>query len=105
MTGNIISGQVNGETARLLAERFPKIMQDRRSLSINSADTSISKSKQLDASIQAATIASLSSGEFVGLVADNPDQPIQYKAFHAKIVNAPIKNKAHNADELRPVKQ
>jgi hypothetical protein len=87
MAGNIISGQVSGETAKLLSERFPKIMQDRQSLSINSSDTSVSKSKQLDASIQPATIASLSAGEFVGIVADNPDQPIKLKAFHARIIN------------------
>lgn len=85
--GNIISGQVSGETAKLLAERFPKTMQDRQSLSINSNDTSVSKSKQLEHSIPASTISSLSSGEFVGIVADNPDQPIELKAFHCRIVN------------------
>jgi len=87
MTGNIISGQVSGETAKMLSERFPKTMQDRESLSINSSDISISKSKQLEASIPPSTIASLSSGEFIGLVADNPDQPITLKAIHAKVIN------------------
>ena len=62
-------------------------MQDRESISINSNDTSISKSKQLEQAIPAATIASLSSGEFVGMVADNPDQIINLKSFHCKIVN------------------
>lgn len=87
MTGNIISGQVSGETAKMLSERFPKIMQDRQSISINSADTSISNSKQLETSIPASTIASLSSGEFVGLVADNPDEIIELKPFHCRIIN------------------
>jgi hypothetical protein len=87
MTGNVISGQVSGETAKLLSERFPKIMQDRESLSINSSDTSISKSKQLESSIPASTISSLSSGEFVGISADNPDQVIELKAFHCRIIN------------------
>lgn len=87
MTGNIISGQVSGETAKLLAERFPKIMQDRQSLSINSSDTSVSKSKQLEHSIPASTISSLSAGEFVGITADNPDQIIERKAFHCRIIN------------------
>lgn len=90
MTGNIINGQVSGETAKLLSERFPKIMQDRQSMSINSNDTSVSKSKQLESSIPASTISSLSSGEFVGLVADNPDQPIELKAFHAKVIQHKI---------------
>jgi hypothetical protein len=87
MTGNIISGQVSGETAKLLSERFPKIMQDRESMSINSNDTSISRSKQLEASIPASTISSLSSGEFVGITADNPNQIIELKAHHSRILN------------------
>jgi hypothetical protein len=87
MTGNIISGQVSGETAKLLSERFPKTMQDRQSMSINRNDTSISKSKQLEASIPPSTISTLSSGEFVGIMADNPDQPIELKAFHSRIIN------------------
>jgi hypothetical protein len=87
MAGNIISGQVSGETAKLLSERFPKIMQDRQSISINRNDTSISRSKQLEASIPPATISTLSSGEFVGITADNPDQPMELKAFHCKIQN------------------
>jgi len=85
--GNIISGQVSGESAKFLSEKFGKIMQDRESVSINSNDTSISKSKQLEQAIPASTIASLSSGEFVGMVADNPDQIIHLKSFHCKIVN------------------
>jgi hypothetical protein len=85
--GNIISGQVSGESAKFLSEKFGKIMQDRESISINSNDTSISKSKQLEQAIPASTIASLSSGEFVGMVADNPDQIIHLKSFHCKIVN------------------
>lgn len=85
--GNIISGQVLGETAKQLSDRFGKIVQKRQSLSINSNDTSISHSKQLDLAVPPSTIATLSSGEFVGLVADNPDQEIELKRFHAKIIN------------------
>jgi len=87
IAGNVISGQVTGDTAKQLSERFGKIMQDRESISINSNDTSISKSKQLELAIPASTIASLSSGEFVGIVADNPEQKIELKAFHNEIVN------------------
>jgi len=87
ITGNIISGQVSGETAKHLSERFAKIFQDRESMSINSSDTSISKSKQLELSIPASTISSLSSGAFVGLVADNPGEMITLKAFHASVLN------------------
>lgn len=87
ITGNIISGQVTGETAKQLSERFGKIMQDRTSLSINRTDTSVSKSKQLDMAIPASKIAALSSGEFVGMVADDPGQKIDLKAFHGAILN------------------
>jgi len=87
ISGNVISGQVSGDTAKALSERFGKIMQDRQSTSVNSSDTSVSYSGQLDAAIPLSTIASLSSGEFVGMIADNPDQKITLKAFHAEIIN------------------
>lgn len=87
IAGNLISGQVSGETARLLSERFAKTFQDRQSISINSSDTSISKSRQLEQSVPASTISSLSSGEFVGIVADLPEKPIVIKAFHAFVIN------------------
>ena len=87
ITGNIISGQVMGDTAKTLSERFGKIMQDRQSVSVNRTDTSLSHSRQLDSAIPASKIAALSSGEFVGLVADNPDEKIKLKMFHAEIIN------------------
>lgn len=62
-------------------------MQDRSSISINSADTSISRSKQLESAIPPSSIAALSSGEFVGMVADHPHQKIELKAFHCEIMN------------------
>jgi len=87
ITGNIVSGQVNGETAKQLSERFGKIMQDRESLSINSVDTSISRSKQLESAVPPSKISGLSSGEFVGMVADDPDCKIDLKTFHCDILN------------------
>ncbi|SDG74906.1 Type IV secretory system Conjugative DNA transfer [Flavobacterium omnivorum] len=87
ITGNIVSGQVTGDTAKQLSERFGKIMQDRESLSINSGDTSISRSKQLESAVPPSKISGLSSGEFVGIVADDPDCKIELKTFHCEIVN------------------
>ncbi len=92
ITGNIVSGQVMGETSKLLSERFGKIMQDRESVSINRTDTSISRSSQLDYAILASKIASLSSGEFVGMIADDPHEKIKLKMFHCEVIN--------NADKL-----
>ncbi|WP_304066847.1 conjugal transfer protein MobC [Pedobacter glucosidilyticus] len=87
IVGNIISGQVTGDTAKKLSESFGKIVQDKNSMTINSSDTSTTKATQLDYAIPAAKIAALSSGEFVGIVADNPDCKIQLKVFHSEIQN------------------
>lgn len=107
IVGNVISGQVVGDTARLLSERFGKIVQQRQSLSINASDTSISQSTQLDSAIPASKIAALSSGEFVGMVADEPAQKIQLKVFHAEIINdhAAIKRQESDYEELPLVKK
>ncbi len=85
--GNIVSGQVLGDTARQLSDRIGKIMQQRQSMSINSGDTSFSHSKQLEMAVPPATISQLSSGEFVGVVADDPQEKIALKAFHCEIIN------------------
>ena len=87
IVGNIISGQVTGDTAKQLSERVGKIMQERNSVSINSNDTSVSKSTQLDYAVPASKISALSSGTFVGMVADNPDEKIDLKVFHSEIQN------------------
>ncbi|MFD0763239.1 conjugal transfer protein MobC [Mucilaginibacter lutimaris] len=87
IVGNMAVGQVSGDTAKYVSEKIGRIMQDRESLSINSNDTSISRSKQLEAAVPASRISALSSGEFVGTVADNPDCKIELKAFHGEIVN------------------
>jgi hypothetical protein len=85
ITGNIVSGQVMGDTARQLSERFGRIMQPRETVSSNSTDTSFSQSHHLDPAIPPSKIASLSSGEFVGMVADDPVCPVELKAFHCRI--------------------
>ena len=84
--GNIFSGQVVGETAKTLSERFGKILQKRESMSINRNDTSTSISTQLDSLIPASKISTLSQGMFVGAVADNFGETIEQKIFHAQIV-------------------
>ncbi|MDQ7948459.1 MAG: conjugal transfer protein MobC [Pedobacter sp.] len=87
IVGNIISGQVMGSTAKTLSENFGKISQQKDSMSINSSDTSITRTTQMDYAIPASKIATLSSGEFVGVVADNPEQKIKLKMFHSEIQN------------------
>lgn len=85
ITGNIVSGQVSGDTAKWLSDRFGKIMQGRESVSTSSRDTSISHSTQLELVVPPSVISSLSSGEFVGMVADNPYEKNFLKAFHGHI--------------------
>lgn len=106
ITGNIISGQVNGDTAKQLSERFGKIMQDRESLSINSSDTSLSRSKQLEYAVPVSKISSLSSGEFVGIVSDNPDCKIELKTFHSAILNdhEALKKEEESYQQINPVR-
>ncbi|MDQ1805080.1 conjugal transfer protein MobC [Chryseobacterium sp. CKR4-1] len=94
IVGNIFSGQVVGDTAKTLSERFGKIVQKRQSISINRNDTSTSISTQLDSLIPASKISTLSQGMFVGAVADNFDEKIDQKIFHCQIVvdNEKVKN-------------
>lgn len=87
IVGNVICGQVTGDTAKQLSERFGKINQVKEGVSINAMDTSISKSTQLDYAIPASKIAGLSSGQFVGMVADDPNNKIELKTFHCEILN------------------
>ncbi|ORL47245.1 type IV secretory pathway VirD4 components-like protein [Zunongwangia atlantica 22II14-10F7] len=107
ITGNIVSGQVTGDTAKQLSERFGKIMQDRESYSINSGDTSISRSKQLEVAIPPSKISSLSSGEFVGMVTDNPDCKIDLKAFHCEIINDhdSLKREEQNYQDIEVIRK
>ena len=84
--GNVFSGQVVGETAKTLSERFGKVLQQRQSMTINRNDKSTSISTQLDSLIPASKISNLTQGMFVGAVSDNFDERIEQKIFHAEII-------------------
>ena len=84
--GNVFSGQVVGETANTLSERFGKVLQQRQSITINRNDKSTSISTQMDSLIPASKISNLTQGMFVGAVSDNFDERIDQKIFHAEIV-------------------
>ena len=83
--GNVFSGQVVGETAKTLSERFGKVLQQRQSMTINRNDKSTSISTQMDSLIPASKISNLTQGMFVGAVSDNFDERIDQKIFHAEI--------------------
>ena len=84
--GNVFSGQVVGETAKTLSERFGKVLQQRQSMTINRNDKSTSISTQMDSLIPASKISNLTQGMFVGAVSDNFDERIEQKIFHAEII-------------------
>lgn len=92
--GNMISGQVLGPSAKELSERFGKILQERKSFSVNPDSRSTSVNTQMDELIPASKIGTLSQGWFVGAVADNYEDKIQQKIFHAEIVVDHAKVKA-----------
>ena len=84
--GNIFSGQVVGETAKTLSERFGKVLQKRQSISINRQDVSTSINTQMDSLIPPSKISGLTQGMFVGSVSDNFTERIDQKIFHCEIV-------------------
>ena len=84
--GNLFSGQVVGETAKNLSERFGKVLQKRQSISINRQDISTSINTQMDSLIPASKISGLTQGMFIGSVADNFSERIEQKIFHCEIV-------------------
>lgn len=89
--GNVFSGQVVGETAKTLSERFGKVLQQRQSMTINRNDKSTSISTQMDSLIPASKISNLTQGMFVGAMSDNFDERIDQKIFHAEIVVDSVK--------------
>ena len=84
--GNIFAGQVLGDTAKTLSERFGRIVQLRTSNSQSNDNLTTSTNTQLNSLIPASKISNLSQGMFVGAVADNFDERIEQKIFHAEIV-------------------
>jgi type IV secretory pathway TraG/TraD family ATPase VirD4 len=103
IAGNLLCGQVAGDTARLVSERFPKTKQSRQTVSVNDSGTSISNSEQMSDAITTATIATLSSGEFVGIVADDPDKKIDLKAFHATLIKEDPAPTSNGSDPSQPL--
>ena len=84
--GNIFSGQVVGDTAKNLSERFGKVLQKRHSMTINQQEKTTSVNTQLDSLIPASKISNLTQGMFVGAVSDNFGERIEQKIFHCEIV-------------------
>ena len=82
-TGNLICGQIVGETANLVSQRFHANFNLKTTISVNSSDISTSKTEQMVDAVAPSSLANLSSGEFIGMIADDPDKKIKLKGFHA----------------------
>jgi hypothetical protein len=85
LPGNLFCGQISGDAAKLVSERIGSILQQKSTISTNSRDQSTSQSTHLEPALPPSRIATLSSGEFTGITADSPDQPLELKAFHARL--------------------
>jgi hypothetical protein len=84
--GNVFAGQVLGDTAKSLQERFGKVLQERQSMSVNRQDTSTSTSTQMDYLIPIGKISNLRQGTFVGNVVEDFDIKMTQNIFHAEII-------------------
>lgn len=102
LPANLLTSQVTGDSARFTSELMGKILQERSTVNTNNRGTSTSQSLQLDPALPASKIATLSSGEFVGITADSPDQPMPLKAFHCQIKLDP---ETQPEDILMPVRK
>lgn len=85
LPANLITSQVTGDSAKFVSELMGRILQERSTVSTNDRGTSTSQGLHLDLALPASKIATLSAGEFVGITADSPDQPLPLKAFHCQI--------------------
>jgi hypothetical protein len=85
IAGNLFCGQVGGETAMRVAEWFPRVLKERASVSTNSADVSVGRQRVWEPAVTAATVSGLSSGEFVGVVADDARMRVEDKAFWGRV--------------------
>jgi hypothetical protein len=103
ITGNMAVGQVSGDTAKSVSEKIGRIMQDRESLSINRSDTSISRSKQLEAAVPPSRISALSSGEFVGNRVFTTVIERFFQAFNNEFRNGILQERKHPEMPDQPI--
>jgi hypothetical protein len=90
ISGNLVCGQVGGDTAKMMSERFPRVLRERSSVSENTRETTTSRHQDWEQPVTPATVATLSSGEFLGVLADEPMVKLENKTFHALIIREPL---------------
>lgn len=107
--GNILSGSVrNKETLDWFEKLFGKVKQQGEGLSIDRTKTSISLNEKLDSLIPAGKIASLKTGEMVGIIAKDVEEENEEmgdyisSAFNCKI-NLDMKAIAQEEANYKPL--
>ncbi|MCT1525826.1 type IV secretory system conjugative DNA transfer family protein [Sphingobacterium lactis] len=90
VVGNVLAGSVrNKETLEWLERIFGKVKQESESLSIDRTKTSLSLSERLEPLIPAGKIASLGTGEIVGILAQDAREEFTGK-FETSAVNCKV---------------
>ena len=90
VVGNVLSGSVRSkETLDWLEKLFGKVKQESESLSIDRSKTSRSLSERLEHLIPSGKIASLNTGEMVGILAREPEQDFG-GSYSPSVVNCKI---------------
>lgn len=84
--GTVVSGQVNGKTAKDMAEMFGKEFRKQQSETSGGENDTINTSYQLQELLPQSRIETMSQGYFFGKVADDFDHPIRQKLFNSKLV-------------------
>jgi hypothetical protein len=86
VAANVLSGAVqHKDTLMWLEKLFGKVRQLRNGISIDRHRTSISVNEYMDFLIPASKIANLKTGELVGHVAAENDQPYGMNTYHCKV--------------------
>lgn len=101
---NIACGSAKGETAKRISAIFGKTHQSKNSLTISREDTTTNIAPQKDDLLPTSKIASMSTGHFAGIVADEFKTPIKQKLFFGKILPNLESKKLQNAIELPEVR-
>ena len=92
--GSILSGQVNGETAKTLSGMFGKEYRERKSRSLGDDSDSTTISYQLEEILPSSKMEALTPGTFFGKTADLFEAPIERKLFCGAIDIDNNRNKA-----------
>ena len=100
--GTVISGQVNGKTAKEMSEMFGKEFRKQQSETSGGENDTINTSFQLHELLPQSRIETMSQGYFFGKVADDFDHPIKKKLFNGRL-EIDVKEQARKNANRKPL--